>query len=339
MLHPKSWLLAACMLALPSLSFAQLSPLQIPISDATGIFPTVGMGMLTVNRNGNDDLSLALRKLEPNRKYTVFLAASQVAGALPAVLLGQFTSDASGNGTFTARTEINDVFVPLNPMLTDDGGIAPPGSGEPDAGAFAKPLNWLRIYQATPDAGYTGSVFGAAEFAPGGFQVASSQLSFDRATPLIANAGPDLTVKAPRAINTVTSVILEGAASTGAVLEYSFEVISTPGGAVTSYDTGRSSCLISFEEAAVFNNTPAPIFFGTVQAKPIVAGSCLGLANPPQNTLPSQAQLVINGTRIGGYNTPPTFWDLAGKSIVVRLTVTDLVGNKATDDVTIRLVR
>src|SRR5262245_27843295 len=131
----KTWLLAVGVLALPSLSFAQFSPLQIPISDATGRFPTVGMGMLTVNRNGNDDLSLALRKLDPNRKYTVFLAASQVAGALPAVLLGQFTSDALGNGTFVVKTEINDVFLPLNPSLTNASGIAPPGSGEPDLGA------------------------------------------------------------------------------------------------------------------------------------------------------------------------------------------------------------
>ena len=60
-------------------------------------------------------------------------------------------------------------------------------------------------------------MFGAAEFSPGGFQVAVSTLSFDRATPLVANAGPDLTVRAPRSVNEFVSVILDGSASQGAI--------------------------------------------------------------------------------------------------------------------------
>jgi hypothetical protein len=333
--HPKSWLLAACLLAWPSLSLAQL---QIPIRDATGTFPTVGMAVLKDNRSGPDDLSLSLSKLEPGRSYTVFLAASPVAGALPASLLGEFTADASGNGTFAVKTEVQNAFVPANPQLTNEDGIAPPGAGETSVDAGAIPLNWIRIYQAVPNNGYGGSVFGPAEFNPGGFQVASSQLSFDRATPLMANAGPDLTVRAPRAVGQYVSVILSGAASTGAVGSYSFEVISTPpeSGGVES---GRSSCIISFETASAFLNAPPLFIVGIPVATPVVAGSCLGNVKPPIATLPSQAQLVINGTKFGGYDKPPLFNDLAGKSIVVRLTVTDLIGNKATDDVTIRLVR
>src|SRR5262245_57602019 len=121
--RPKRWLLCACLLAWPSLSLAQL---QIPISDATGTFPTVGMAVLTNNRSGPDELSLSLRKLEPNRSYTVFLAASPVAGALPASLLGDFTADASGNGSLVVKTEVQNAFVPANPELTNPDGIAPP---------------------------------------------------------------------------------------------------------------------------------------------------------------------------------------------------------------------
>src|SRR5262247_2557478 len=112
--HLKGWLLCACLLAWPSLSFAQL---QIPIRDATGTFPTVGMALLKDNRSGPDELTLSLQKLEPGRTYTVFLAASQVAGALPASLLGQFTADASGNGSFAVKTEVQNAFVPANPEL------------------------------------------------------------------------------------------------------------------------------------------------------------------------------------------------------------------------------
>jgi len=182
-------------------------------------------------------------------------------------------------------------------------------------------------------------VFGAAEFSPGGFQVAVSTLSFDRATPLVANAGPDLTVRAPRSVNEFVSVILDGSASQGAISDYSFEVISTPPDN-TGPPSGQSSCIISFNDSVIFLNSPRVVFIaGTPSPAPIVAGSCLGNANPPIATLPTQAQLVISGSRFKAYDKPRVFNDLAGKSIVVRLTVTDLVGNKATDDVTIRLVR
>jgi hypothetical protein len=335
MIHRKSWLLAAFIFALPSASFAQL---QIPLSDATRTFPAVGMALLKNNPAGPDDLSLTLRKLEANRTYTVFLAANQIAGALPAQLLGQFTADATGNGTFAVKTEVQNAFAPSNPELTDENGIAPPGSGETSVDAFALPLNWIRIYQASPDAGYDGSVFGTSEFNPGGFQVASSQLSFDRATPLAADAGPDRTVRAPRMLGQIVSIILDGAASRGAISSYSFEVISTPPDS-SGNPSGRSSCLISFEEASDFLNAPPLFIVGIPVKTPVLLGSCLTNAVPPAATLPSQAQLVINGSRFENFQVGQVFNDLAGKSIVVRLTVTDLVGNKASDDVTIRLVR
>ena len=142
MLHRIGWILAAYIFASPSLSFAQFSgPLMVPLRDVTGIFPANGQAALRKNPDGPDELSLTLRKLEPNRAYTVFLAASPVAGALPAQLLVRFRADASGNGTFSVKTEVQDAFLPSNPALTSANGIAPPGSGETSVYAFALPLN------------------------------------------------------------------------------------------------------------------------------------------------------------------------------------------------------
>jgi hypothetical protein len=47
----------------------------------------------------------------------------------------------------------------------------------------------------------------------------------------------------------------------------------------------------------------------------------------------------ISGSRFKSYFEPCIFNDLAGKQIVVRLTLTDTVGNTSSDEVTINLVR
>ena len=328
--------LAGCLALVPSLGFGQTT---VSLSDASGASPANGQAVLTIDQDGPDDLSITMQQLEPGQAYTVFLAASPESGAIPAQLLGGFRADGSGNGAFAVTTEIQDAFLPANPLLTNASGVAPPGAGSLAASAIAIPLHWIRINRASPAGGATGNVFGPSELAPGGAQIAASETSLDQDAPLAANIGPDISVRAPRSISDFPTIILDGAASVGDVVDYRFEVISTPPRSGGGTESLQSSCIVPFDVVDAFLNAPPIFIVGIPVATPVLAGSCLTNVVPPPAIAPSQAILVLSGADVVGYPYRRVFDDIAGESIVVRLTVTDSLGNTASDDLTINLTR
>jgi hypothetical protein len=335
MIRCSAWIAAAWMIAVPGLSMAQ-TPQSIPLSDASGRSGARGQAVLTRNALGPDQLVLDITGLEADRQYTVFLAASPESGALPAQFMGPFRADATGHGRFMVVTEVQDAYLPTpRPPGADDSGISPPGTGDSTDRSFALPLNWIRVYEASPDLGDDSSAFGLSELAPGGQQVVASEMSFDRAPALRADPGPDIRVRAPRTIDEVVTVVLDGVASRGAVASTAFSIVSTP-------DAGNgfpSSCLISFEEF-IDTTLPGTLIPGTDVVIPRPKPICVGAAPRIIPITKTQAQLVILGSRApSGINGQRTFNNLVGQRIVVRLTVTDLVGNTASDDLIINLVR
>ncbi len=284
-------------------------PISVPMADPNGNFAATGTTFVTENANGPDQLLLTASGLEANRKFTVFLAASPVIGALPVQFLGEMTADAAGDAAFAVTTEILDAYAAVNPSMTNADGVAPAVAGALGNGAFAIPLDWVRVYQAEADPGFGGSVFGAnADItSPGGIHVLSTNASFNDEAPLTANAGADITAQAPQQEGDNRFIALSGDASTGNIASYTWTVISKP-------DSG-----ITFSSVALHED-PAELSLDQQ----------LTLSTP-------DVFLQVFSRAADSFVTGLEFNDLAGEQVVLELTVTDSLGNESSDEITITL--
>lgn len=173
MFHKSIWLVAG-LLAAAALAPAQSTNSRI-IQRAvtfTGNFAKAS-GDLTVfnNERGPDTVTLRLRDLPPNARFTIFLAESPAGGQLPVQLLGEVTTTGSGTAFLTVITEVVNAFATSNNILegangsTVVNGVPTSGAGSRANGAVALPLNFLRVYQFVEN-GTT--VFGPSDAIPGG---------------------------------------------------------------------------------------------------------------------------------------------------------------------------
>lgn len=290
---------------LASSSMINADVLTIPLSDPNGNFPATGTVVINNNTNGIDQLDLTVSGMQANRTFTLFLAGSPDVGALPVQFLGAFTTDNYGQGSLTINTEIGDAFAAANPVFTNDNGVAPVVSGALANGALGVPLNWIRIYQATPDANFAGSVFSVDGQQVGGFHVLSSEISFDNDLPLHANAGNNQTVSAPASIDDRVTIIFDGVNSQGDIVSYNWSILQ-------HIDTGIaiSSPIVTpaFQDSPFFNPDLVPTL------------------------TESQARITVSGSRVDNIITGRVFNDLTGQQIIVQLTVTDSVGNESIAD-------
>ena len=160
-------IISASLLALSSLAMAADS-INLTMSDPNGNRPDAGgVTYITANDNAPDQVMVTVFGLEPNRRFTAFLAASPLIGALPIQLLGEFTTDASGKAALSATTEVMDAFAASNVALTEEDGSAPPLAGALGRGAKSLPLDFIRVYQADANPGSGGTIFSADGVSPG----------------------------------------------------------------------------------------------------------------------------------------------------------------------------
>lgn len=147
-----------------------------PPDNAGGNGVPRGTAWVTNQDDGPDLMHLVVFNLESETRYTVWLTNSRTVGALPAQLLGEFTTRASGGGRFSALTEIIGAHQPSNNDLEDADGVADiVAAGALDNGTVSNTLDWIRIYRAENNVdGFNGSIFGGCQDEIGGLNVLSS---------------------------------------------------------------------------------------------------------------------------------------------------------------------
>jgi hypothetical protein len=310
----KRWFLALALLASATASDAQTN--TIILSDPRRI--SVGNGTVTITSNpgGPDTLQLQVANLEPNQEHTVYLAASPVGDALPVQYLGSFRTAVNGAATFSAVTEVLDAYAASNPAMTDKAGVTPPAAGVLASGAFAVPLDWIRIYRAQPASGGAGTVFSKNGAEAGGAHLLSTDLSFNGDVPLLANAGPDITVRAPDFIGDASLFFLDGAGSRGGIKSYTWTI--TESNAPTAPLQGCYSGDV--KEVAISRFAPCGLF------APFDSTVFTG-----QPLKASQVGFKLNGVPVCCFVTPQRLLDLAGLAMTVQLTIRDAAGNTAID--------
>jgi len=309
------WFLALALLASATASYAQTN--TITMSDPSRISAGTGTATITSNPDGPDTLRLQVANLEPNQEHTVYLAASPLIGALPAQYLGFFRTAVNGAGSFSAVTEVMDAYLGANPSMTNTTtGIAPPAAGVLANGALPIPLDWMRIHRAQPTAGSAGTVFSKNGAEPGGVHLLSTDLSFNGDAQLAANAGPDITVRAPDFVGDVSLFFLDAAASRGTIKSYTWTVIES--------------------------NLPSSPFYGcfsgsNVKELNVVRFFPCNLTTPFDNTVftgqplkASQVGFKFTGVSVP-FSNPPRFLEIAGSSMVIQLTIQDIAGNTSSD--------
>lgn len=121
---------------------AHAKDLQIALDgfDDNGASGTV---RVAANSSGPDGFALKVQGLEAGETYTVFLAHQNKIGALPVHFVGQFDTDDSGRGNFSAETEVLNAFAIHNDGREDAAGEFAGAIGE---GATTVALNHVRIY-------------------------------------------------------------------------------------------------------------------------------------------------------------------------------------------------
>lgn len=139
--------------------------------------PACGEIQVVDNDDGPDSFQLSVRYLQVLTRYTVFLTHSKKEGALPAHFLAEFKTDRRGEGQLTLLTEIINVFASANQGVENRVGVADSmGAGALLNGATTVPLNYVRIYRASPNG--IESVFGRSECEKGGGLVLVSDREF-----------------------------------------------------------------------------------------------------------------------------------------------------------------
>jgi hypothetical protein len=311
----KRWLLAVAMLASAASSYAQTNTMAL--SDPRRVSVGNGTATITSNPNGPDTLQLQVANLEPNQEHTVYLAASPQADALPVQYLGVFRTSVNGTGSFAAVTEVLDAYLAANPALADrTTGVAPAAAGVLANGARAIPLDWIRIYRAQPAAGGAATVFGKNGAEPGGAHLISTDLSFNGDLPLLANAGPDITVRAPDFVNDNSLFLLDGAASRGAIRSYTWTVTESNLPSTPFFGCFIGSNVIEISVVRMFRCDLFAPFDSTVfTGQPLTA---------------SQVGFRFRGVSVP-FSNPPRFLDIAGTAMTIQLTVQDAAGNTSSD--------
>ena len=313
----KRWFLALALLASATASYAQSN--TISLSDPRSISAGTGTATITSNPDGPDSLQLQVANLEPNQEHTVYLAASPLIGALPVQYLGFFRTSVNGTGSFSVLTEVMDAYIASNPSMTDrTTGIAPPAAGVLANGALPIPLDWIRIYRAQPSSGSAGTVFSKNGAEPGGIHLISTDRSFNGDMQLSANAGADITVRAPDFVNDASLFFLDGAASRGAIKSYTWTVIESNLPTSPFYGCFAGSNVKEVSVVRLFPcNLTAPFDNTVFTGQPLKA---------------SQVGFKFTGVSVP-FSNPPRFLDIAGSFMTIQLTVQDPAGNTSSDTV------
>jgi len=153
----------------PLASIDPNDPNNVLVPDPTSTF---GVIQIKDNPTAPDVLFLTVTLPElPNTRITVFQTAINQTGGLPGVLLGEFTTDAGGNGSFSVTTEIINARGSFNidPAFAFFGvqGILPL-AGAAGNGGFSIPLPFFRLYVANGNATVFGPELGGATGSDGG---------------------------------------------------------------------------------------------------------------------------------------------------------------------------
>jgi hypothetical protein len=314
------WLVLA--LGLNATALAQTN--TITLSDPRRISAGTGTATITSNPDAPDTLQLQLANLEPNVEHSVYLAASPFIGALPVQYLGFFRTAVDGTGSFYAVTEVMDAYLGANPAMTDKvTGIAPPAAGVLANGAFPIPLDWIRIYRAQPAPGSVGTVFSKNGAEPGGIHLISTDRSFNGDVQLVANAGPDISVRAPDFAGDASLFVLDGAASRGGIRSYVWTITESNLPTIPLAGCYSDGSLV--KELGVSRFAPCSLF--TPFNNNVFTG---------QPLTASQVGFKINGVNVP-FSNPAKFQDLAGTSMTVQLTITDAAGNTSSDTLKVTL--
>jgi hypothetical protein len=196
-------------------------------------------------------------------------------------------------------------------------GIAPPAAGVLANGAFPIPLDWIRIYRAQPTSGSAGTVFSKNGAEAGGVHLISTDRSFNGDVQLLANAGPDITVRAPDFNGDASFFFLDAAASRGTIKSYTWTVIES--------------------------NLPSPTFFGCFSGSAVKEISVFRLF-PCDLTAPFDSTVFtgqpLKASQVGfkffglfvPFSNPPRLLDIAGTSMTIQLTIQDAAGNTSSDN-------
>jgi len=147
----------------------------LSLSDVNGLSPNAA-GIVAIKSDpvSTDDLRLMVSGLMPNTTHTVYLAASRDTGALPVQFVGEFTTNASGQGFFSAVTEVIEAYAPANPGATLADGTAPRLAGALARGGFNVALDFVRVYQGIAAPNGPQTVFTRDGVSPGGAHVLST---------------------------------------------------------------------------------------------------------------------------------------------------------------------
>ena len=173
-------------LALPSAVQAGPDPMDVLLNmtDVNGTFPNArGLVAIKSDAIAADELRIMVTGLQANTTHVVMLAAARETGALPVQFAGEFTTDATGSGFFSALLEVVNAYSPANPGMTAANGRAPRLAGVLANGGFNVPLDFIRIYRAAPALGGAGTVFTLDGTSPGGLHVLSTQMPIPQESP------------------------------------------------------------------------------------------------------------------------------------------------------------
>jgi hypothetical protein len=210
-----------------------------------------------------------------------------------------------------------DAYMASNPSMTDKTtGVAPPAAGVLANGAFPIPLDWIRIYRAQPAAGGAGTVFSKNGAEPGGVHLISTDLSFNGNVQISANAGPDITVRAPDFVRDTSLFFLDAAASRGAIKSYTWTVIESDVPSTPFFGCFSGSNVKELSVVRLFPcNLTAPFDSTVFTGQPLKA---------------SQVGFKFTGVSVP-FSNPPRFLDIAGSSMTIQLTIQDAAGNTSSD--------